>query len=440
MTLVRNAKTKVYEADVRSRTMPRLHVSLRTTKKAEAMTRHEAVVKLVREGHTDLVDLLRRRKLTVEQVEACVRERRDFATLRAKAAELAWPTVDAAAEEYITWLETHADRAENTARLAGKQLKVIRAFVYEADGEAPRAVGSYRVDELPTRAVDALMSWLRQTYAENTSTHIIMRLQGLYTWLRKRETRDAREAKPQRHARLLHTPIDPETRGKRKREGRKRFLSVAEAQRVEAATPPYLRLPVFLGLFCGLRIHEVVYLRHADVDLELGLVRVQERAGWQPKYGKNRDVPMVPEVRAAFAEHLARGYAGETYLVPAGRGGRIDDAVLRRRVDRVTKDAGLTVGRADPLGVTFHTLRHTFASHLIMRGVDLYTVAQLLGDRLETVEEVYSHLSPDHKRQAIAKLAGFLTGTAPAEASPAGPEITFVTPSDTGGPTDAPTS
>ncbi len=84
----------------------------------------------------------------------------------------------------------------------------------------------------------------------------------------------------------------------------------------------------------------------------------------------------------------------------------IKDLTFRKYFIPIVERAGLTYGREKSGGVTFHTLRHSFASHAVMRGVDLYTVAQLLGDSLKMVEDTYAHLSPDFKRAAIAKMEG----------------------------------
>ncbi|UCF39304.1 MAG: tyrosine-type recombinase/integrase, partial [Acidobacteriota bacterium] len=58
--------------------------------------------------------------------------------------------------------------------------------------------------------------------------------------------------------------------------------------------------------------------------------------------------------------------------------------------------------------VTFHTLRHTYASHLVMAGVDLYTVSELFCHSSIEVTKRYAHLSPDHKSRATAKLEAYL--------------------------------
>jgi site-specific recombinase XerD len=56
-------------------------------------------------------------------------------------------------------------------------------------------------------------------------------------------------------------------------------------------------------------------------------------------------------------------------------------------------------------GVGVHTLRHTFASHLVMAGVDLATVQKLLGHSSITTTMIYAHLAPDHLRAAVEKLS-----------------------------------
>jgi len=52
-------------------------------------------------------------------------------------------------------------------------------------------------------------------------------------------------------------------------------------------------------------------------------------------------------------------------------------------------------------GVTFHTLRHTFASHAVMNGVDLFTVGKLLGHKTIQQTQCYAHPAPDHMRSAV---------------------------------------
>ena len=71
--------------------------------------------------------------------------------------------------------------------------------------------------------------------------------------------------------------------------------------------------------------------------------------------------------------------------------------ILRKVLKTALKRAGIKKFR-------FHNLRHTFASHLVMAGVDLKTVQELLGHKSITMTLRYSHLSPDHKKRAVEVL------------------------------------
>lgn len=155
-----------------------------------------------------------------------------------------------------------------------------------------------------------------------------------------------------------------------------------------------------LGCLAGLRLEEVLNLRtHVDLDFQGNRVRIQPREGeyeWSPKGWRGvRDIPMSPELRAILEEHVRIGYAGERYLILS----TAEDRPIPHtsRIQRWARDdftaAGLTYGR-DSEGLTFHSLRHTFASWAVQEGESLLKVAKLMGDRAEMVEEVYGHLGP----------------------------------------------
>ena len=110
------------------------------------------------------------------------------------------------------------------------------------------------------------------------------------------------------------------------------------------------------------------------------------------KDSKNGDRRLVPLPLQAIAT-LQKRPAPLRELFP---GWTLDK--LMHTVHRVAKQAGLQ-------GVTFHTLRHTFASHAVMAGVDLYTLAKLLGHRDLAQVQRYAHLTPAHLQAATNQAA-----------------------------------
>jgi integrase len=149
---------------------------------------------------------------------------------------------------------------------------------------------------------------------------------------------------------------------------------------------------VLLALNTGLRKGEIFGLRWTDVDLMRAQVTVR---GDGAKSGQTRYVPLNGE-----ALDVLRSWQRTTdrrgYVFPGrAEGEPLDDV----------KKAWLPVVKAAKLtNFTFHDLRHTFASKLVMQGVDLNTVRELLGHADLTMTLRYAHLAPEHKAAAVAKL------------------------------------
>lgn len=398
MSLVRNPRTKNWEADIRSDGLGRLHVSLKTKKKGEADDRHAAVKAFFFEGNRVLIDALRARKIRIEAIASAYRDKRPFSTLLTSSD---WPTLSEATESYVSWMEQHTDKAEGT-RVNARQLLNQAITHFGAD----RRLDSISHEEIEEYKVKLLERGVSQWTA---GLHLT-RVGALFTWVRGREEKKA--AREKRAPRTLRTPIDREIIPTRAA-GKERFLDRDEAQRLLAATPEQFLFPVAAGLLAGLRLGEVLWLRPPPQDFNLevpgGLVIVQEKEGWRPKSKKRRQIPIAAELRPIMERHLEK-YASSAWMLPADRnGGSADDhlerRLLQRHFNRIVEDAGLVSGQRHAAGVTFHTLRHTFASWLVMSGVDLYTVAKLLGHSgIKLVEETYGHLSPDHLRIAISTL------------------------------------
>jgi integrase len=161
-----------------------------------------------------------------------------------------------------------------------------------------------------------------------------------------------------------------------------------------ADNPDHLTAIVLVALNTGLRQGEIFNLRWTDVDLVGAQLTVR---GEGAKSGQTRHVPLNTEA-ASVLRGRRTGTTGDGYVFP----GRTDSG--DGRLDNVKKGWLALVKAATITEFRFHDLRHTFASKLVMAGVDLNTVRELLGHSDLKMTLRYSHLSPDHKAAAVAKL------------------------------------
>ena len=105
-----------------------------------------------------------------------------------------------------------------------------------------------------------------------------------------------------------------------------------------------------------------------------------------------------------FTLSLSKGTASPATNEHHRSSGCVCDEAGGKPVGKIRTAYENAVKRAASSDFTFHDLRHTFTSHLVMAGVDLYMVGQLLGHKSPEMTARYSHLSPERKREAIALL------------------------------------
>jgi integrase/recombinase XerD len=177
-------------------------------------------------------------------------------------------------------------------------------------------------------------------------------------------------------------------------------LSLAEVQRLlsdpRGADPVALRDRALLELMyaCGLRATETVTLEVGDVDLKEGVVRARGKGS------KERLVPVGEKAISAVSAYLRSGRpqlvraAGERKLFLNFRGGPLTRQGLYKIILRHAEAAGLK-GKMSP-----HTLRHSFATHLLSGGCDLRSVQEMLGHADLATTQLYTHLSGEDLKQA----------------------------------------
>jgi integrase/recombinase XerD len=145
---------------------------------------------------------------------------------------------------------------------------------------------------------------------------------------------------------------------------------------------------------CGLRVSEVVGLLVGDVDLEERMLRARGKGS------KERIVPIGREAAEAVHAYCGRarpglvGRSSENHLFVNHRGLGLTRQGLHRIVVKHARKAGLRTR------MTPHTLRHTFATHLLSGGCDLRSLQEMLGHADLTTTQIYTHLSSERLRDA----------------------------------------
>jgi site-specific recombinase XerD len=184
-----------------------------------------------------------------------------------------------------------------------------------------------------------------------------------------------------------------------------RSLTLEEAARLIGACPaasPHERrdrVMVLLLYGCGLRTSELCALDLAHIDRER-----QELVVAKAKHDRPRTIPVPDGVYTELLAYVSeRGKRGALFRTRQ-RNCRIRSHDVCDAVSAAAERAGLTGS------VTPKALRHSFATHLMDRGVDLAIIASLMGHRSPQETGVYLHVLPGRKEQAVRKLPG---GTLP---------------------------
>jgi integrase len=150
---------------------------------------------------------------------------------------------------------------------------------------------------------------------------------------------------------------------------------------------PYLKPIVITALHTGFRKSELLSLTGGDVDFQHRLIKV---TAVYAKNGEARSMPMTEVLTETLNAIRITGN-------PTG-------AIFRTGEEEPCRDISTAVRRAEISDFTFHDLRHTCVSRLVMAGIDLATVKESMGHKHINMTLRYAHLAPGHKRSAIAVL------------------------------------
>lgn len=197
----------------------------------------------------------------------------------------------------------------------------------------------------------------------------------------------------------LHMPAPPE----------QRILNADERQKVCAALKRRGEIHALMSLYLGLRVGEVCGLMWQDVnwtDRTLSIRRIVQRVRCNgegrrtkiivgaPKTDKSARVVPIPAFLLEMLRELRKNSSGNAYIFSVGEE-PVEPRRLQRRFAAVLRDVGIS-------GVHYHTLRHSFATHLLENGADIKTISTLMGHASTRITaEFYLHPSLEQRRRAI---------------------------------------
>ena len=164
-----------------------------------------------------------------------------------------------------------------------------------------------------------------------------------------------------------------------------RYLEQEEMIKLLANCKGNLKTLVILALNTGMRKGEMLGLKWNDIDFKHNIIFLLNT-----KNNEKREIPMNEHTRNALIG--VRKHPKSQFIFYNRNGNPLGD---------IKKSFFTACKKSDILNFRFHDLRHTFASHLVMNGVDLNTVRELLGHKSLQMTLRYSHLSQNHKKKAV---------------------------------------
>jgi integrase len=176
--------------------------------------------------------------------------------------------------------------------------------------------------------------------------------------------------------------------------------------------PRGIRNIVAVALGTGMRLDEILHLHWADIDIDRRLITVHRGRQGPAKSGKARWVPILDTLLPLLRElRLKRDGAELVFPSPSSRTSKRDGAGKKKLAPRTKpsvqypfKQAVARVGL--PKQLRFHDLRHTFASHWVLNGGDIFRLSKCLGHSSVVItQKFYAHLAPEAWERDYARIS-----------------------------------
>jgi integrase/recombinase XerD len=189
---------------------------------------------------------------------------------------------------------------------------------------------------------------------------------------------------------ILHRDIDTETITRPKREDNlPNVLSEGDIKKIMVNTDNIKHKAILLLIYsAGLRISELINLRITDIQSQRQLLFIKGAKGKKDRY------TLLSEKALGLLREYYKVYRPKAYLFEGQYGGRYSESSIRTILIRAKEKAGIMQK------ATVHSLRHSFATHLLEHGTDLRYIQELLGHNSSKTTEIYTHVS----RREIGKI------------------------------------
>lgn len=289
-------------------------------------------------------------------------------------------TILAWIEEYLEHLRLERNLSVHTLRAYRGDLERFTVFLVDYLG---KAAADLEFGDVDTRAVRAfLASMTRQKLARSSQGRALSAVRSFFGHVCRQGAHDVNPAA------AVRTPKQEKRLPRHLRPGEIENLIEAPQLGPEGDDAWSLRDRALLELLyaTGLRVGELVSLDWEDLDLGAQVVRVLGKGG------KERMVPFGREAAKALRAWWKEWHGvcaptlEEEPVFLGKRGARLSDRIVRRLIDHHAAAAGV------PQGVHPHTLRHTFATHLLEAGADLRAIQELLGHSSLATTQRYTHV------------------------------------------------
>lgn len=320
---------------------------------------------------------------------------------------------DSLIQQFIHYLQAERHFSPHTARCYAADLQQFCGYVLHGpaganaianSGRAANGHATAAVDALPdnpaldgkllamtTDGVREFMSYMRdKNYCKSTVARKLATLRSFYKFLVRRGKLTANPVA------AIRTPKQD-----------KRLPKCLEAEQIDKLLS-HPDTTTLLGArdramletlyTTGMRVSELVDLNMADVDLQASVVRVRGKGK------KQRVIPLGPSAVKCVIHYLdlrrtdpnATSFDTDALFINK-HGQRLSTRSVRRKLDKYLLEAGLD------LSVSPHTLRHSFATHMLRRGADLRSVQEMLGHQSLSTTQIYTHMTTDAVKESYDK-------------------------------------